>query len=240
MVEAARQADGLLAVSETLRQRMIGIGMPESIRVHYTGVDLDQFRPIDRASAKSAFGISGPLIASIGALIPLKGHELAIEAMRHLPEARLLIAGEGPQRTALERQAAEFGGRVRLLGGLAHLELPALLGAADAMVLASEREGLANVWIEALACGTPLVISDVGGAREVVDRAAAGLIVERDPLAIASALRRLIDAPPDPEEVRAAAKRFSWERNGAELADHLRAVSGKRHQRRDDPSFLAA
>jgi glycosyltransferase involved in cell wall biosynthesis len=240
MVEAARQADGLLAVSEALRQRMIGIGMPESIRVHYTGVDLDQFRPIDRASAKSAFGISGPLIASIGALIPLKGHELAIEAMRHLPEARLLIAGEGPQRTALERQAAEFGGRVRLLGGLPHHELPALLGAADAMVLASEREGLANVWIEALACGTPLVISDVGGAREVVDRAAAGLIVERDPLAIASALRRLIDAPPNPEEVRAAAKRFSWERNGAELADHLRAVSGKRHQRRDDPSFLAA
>jgi glycosyltransferase involved in cell wall biosynthesis len=240
MVDAARHADGLLAVSAALRQRMIGLGMPEAIHVHYTGVDLDLFRPGDKAAAKAALGVSGPLIASVGALIPLKGHRVAIAAMRELPEATLLIAGEGPERAALERQAAEYGNRVRLLGTLPHHELPALLGAADAMVLASEREGLANVWVEALACGTPLVISDAGGAREVVDRAEAGLIVARDPAAVAAALRRLIDRQFDPAAVRRAAERFSWARNGAELARHLRAISGERHQGSDDPSFLAA
>jgi teichuronic acid biosynthesis glycosyltransferase TuaC len=137
----------------------------------------------------------------------------------------LWIVGEGPERSALAREAARFGGRVSLLGGRPHGELPALLAAADIMLLASEREGLANAWIEALACGTPLVISDTGGAHEVVDRPEAGRIVDRNPLAIAAAVRELLASPPDPMAVRKAAERFSWARNGAELARHLRSIS---------------
>ena len=226
MIEASEQADGLLAVSEALKRRMLALGMPERIRVHYTGVDLDLFRPAaDRVQAKAELGIAGPLIVSIGALIPLKGHRLAIEAMALLPDATLLIAGDGPERAELERLAKGLGGRVRLLGGLPHAELPRLLAAADAMLLASEREGLANAWVEALACGTPIVISDAGGAREVIDRAEAGRIAQRNPEAIAAALRSLIDSPPDTAAVRRSAERFSWPKNGAELADHLREIA---------------
>jgi glycosyltransferase involved in cell wall biosynthesis len=225
MIAAAQQADGLLAVSEALKQRMIALAMPDRIRVHYTGVDLDLFRPADRVQAKAALGISGPLIVSVGALIPLKGHRLAIEAMKRLPDASLLIVGEGPERGELEQLAKGFAGRVRLLGGRPHAELPHLLAAADAMLLVSEREGLANVWVEALACGTPIVISEAGGAREIVDRVEAGRIVERNPDAIAAALRALIDSPPDAAAVRRSAERFSWRKNGAELADHLREVA---------------
>jgi glycosyltransferase involved in cell wall biosynthesis len=228
MVEAARKAGGLLAVSESLKRGMVAIGMPETIKVHYTGIDLDRFRPTDRASAKAALGVEGPLLVSVGALIPLKGHDLTIKAMELLSDATLLIVGEGPERASLARQAESLGGRVRLLGNRPHEELPALLAAADAMVLPSEREGLANAWIEALACGTPLVISDAGGAREVVDRPEAGRIVERRPDAIAEAVRGLLESPPDRAAVRRSAERFSWERNGAELARHLRAVSGQR------------
>src|SRR3546814_9855510 len=81
------------------------------------------------------------------------------------------------------------------------------------MALLSASEGLANAWIEALACGTPIVISDAGGAREVVDRAEAGRIVAREPLAIATAIRDLLSNPPSAESVRDTVRRFSWKRS---------------------------
>jgi glycosyltransferase involved in cell wall biosynthesis len=96
-----------------------------------------------------------------------------------------------------------------------------LLAAADVMVLPTVSEGLANVWVEALACGTPVVTSDVGGAREVIDRPAYGRLVARDPAAVAAAVRELLDDPPAQATVREGALRFSWEKNGAELAAYL-------------------
>jgi teichuronic acid biosynthesis glycosyltransferase TuaC len=224
MLEAARGADGLLAVSEALRQRMIALGMPaEKIAVHHTGIDADLFTPRDRAAAKAALGIEGPLIASVGALIPLKGQRLVLEALARLPEAELLLIGDGPERPALRRLAGRLGiaGRTHFLGALAHEALPPLIAAADLLVHASEREGLANVWIEALACGTPLVIAETAAAHEVVDRPEAGRIVARDPEALAAAARAIFALPPAPDKVRESALRFGWERNGRELFDHL-------------------
>jgi len=135
----------------------------------------------------------------------------------------LILLGEGGDRTRLERMARRNGlaGRVRLLGARPHEELPALLAAADVMILPSVAEGIANAWVEALACGTPIVITDVGGARDVIDRPQAGRIVDRNPDAIAAAVRAILANPPDAEAVRAAADRFCWDRNGAELFDHL-------------------
>jgi glycosyltransferase involved in cell wall biosynthesis len=219
MLEAAEAAGGLLAVSEALKRDMVGLGMPEArIRVHHTGVDLERFRPVERAPGRN--------VVAVGNLVPEKGHRLLIEAMRRVPDATLVVAGDGPERKALEALA---GGRVRFLGAVPHQAMPALLADADVMALASEREGLANAWVEALACGTPIVVPDVGGAREVVDRPEAGRIVPRDAGTIAAAIAELLDAPPDRRAVRASAERFSWERNGAELAAHLRRVSAERH-----------
>ena len=89
------------------------------------------------------------------------------------------------------------------------------------MLLASEREGLANVWVESLACGTPIVIAETGAAREVVDRPEAGLVVPRDPAALAGAVRAILADPPAQAAVREAALRFGWDRNARELFDHL-------------------
>jgi teichuronic acid biosynthesis glycosyltransferase TuaC len=224
MLAAAQAAGGLLAVSAALKRDMAALGMPEAkIRVHYTGVDLDRFRPADREAARRRLGVEGKLIVTPGNLVPLKGQRLAIEALAEVPGATLLIAGEGPERKALEALIAARGleGRARLLGSVPPEAMPELLGAADLMVLPSEREGLANVWIEALACGTPILIPDVGGAREVLDRPEAGRLVTREPKAIAAAAREMLAAPADPARVRAAAERFSWERNAAELHEHL-------------------
>ncbi len=229
--EAGLAADGMLAVSAALKADMIALGLPgERIAVHYTGVDLDRFRPAaDRSAAKAALGVTGPLLLSVGALIPRKGHDLVIEAMQDLPEATLMIAGQGLERAALDAlvKARGLGDRVRLLGSQAHDALPALAAAADVGVLVSASEGLANAWVEALACGAPIVIADVGGARELVDRPEAGRLVARQPAAIAAGVRAVLAAGYDPHAVRATAERFTWEANAAALRAHLTAVAAK-------------
>jgi glycosyltransferase involved in cell wall biosynthesis len=78
-----------------------------------------------------------------------------------------------------------------------------------------------------LACGTPVVTTDVGGAREVIDRPEAGRLVPRDPDAVAAAVNALLADPPAQAAVRAAAERFSWSRNAAELHAHLARLAGK-------------
>ncbi len=228
---AGRAADGVLAVSRAMRADMAALGIPgDRIRVHHTGVDLDRFAPAERTAGKAAYGVTGPLIVSLGALIARKGHDVAIGAMPSLPGATLLIAGEGPARGALEAQIAALGlgGRVRLLGSIPHAELPALLAAADVMALASSSEGLANAWVEALACGTPVVVTDAGGAGEVVTDPAYGRIADRTAPAFAAAIAALLADPPPPAAVRRGAERFTWAANGAALYEHLSALRAGR------------
>lgn len=227
VVAAGHLADGLLAVSQAMRADMAALGIPaEHIRVHHTGVDLDRFAPRERHAAKAAYGVTGPLIVSLGALIARKGHDVVIGAMSALPRASLLIAGEGPERAALEAQIAALGlaERVRLLGSVPHAELPALLAAADVMALASSSEGLANAWIEALACGTPIVITAAGGAGEVVTDRAYGRVAVRTAPAFAEAIAQLLADPPAPEAVRSGATRFTWQANTDALFAHLNGL----------------
>jgi teichuronic acid biosynthesis glycosyltransferase TuaC len=225
---AGEDAAGLLAVSSAMRRSMVKMGMEaEKIRVHYTGVDLDRFEIADRAAAKEALGFEGPVILCVGALIPRKGQELLVQALPRLPGVTLLFAGQGQYRRALEKQAEELGvdRRIGFLGSVPHDRLPRIYAAADVMALPSSSEGLANAWVESLACGTPIVISDVGGARELLDRPEAGHIVDRDPDAIATAIGDLLTHPPEREAVRDTALRFTWEANGDLLLHHLKGIA---------------
>jgi glycosyltransferase involved in cell wall biosynthesis len=168
------------------------------------------------------------LLLSVGNLIPRKGHEYAIEAVAQLPGTTLYIAGGGPEAGALRAQIETLGieDRVRLFGTVPHMLLPAFFAAADVSILATSDEGLANVWLESLACGTPVVTTDVDGAREVIDNPAAGRIVARDASAIATAVRELCADPPPQALVSTVAERFSWEANAEQLEQHLRAMVG--------------
>jgi glycosyltransferase involved in cell wall biosynthesis len=220
IVEAGRAADGMIAVSEGLRDDMAALGMPrERIACIVTGVDLSRFAPVDRAVAKATLGVNGPLVLSVGALIPLKGHEIVIEAVAALPGVTLWIAGEGPHRPVLARKIAKLGlaDRVRLLGAVPHDQVAHLLAAADVMALASEREGLANAWIEALASGTPIVIPDIGGARQVIRTPEAGRIAPRTSAGFAAAIQALIAAPPPQAAARETVQPFTWEANSRNL-----------------------
>ena len=227
ILEAAEAAGGLLSKSDRLADAMAGFGMRrDRILTHYTGIDHDRFHPVDRSLAKAKLDVAGPLILTAGALIPRKGPLVAVAAVERIPQATLILVGEGPERKAVEKmvQQRNLTGRVRLLGNRPHAEVAELMAAADVMLLPSNSEGLANVWVEALASGTPVVTCDVGGAREVIDRPAAGAIVPRDPDAMADAVRAILNDPPAQAEVRKAAEGLSWEKNSAILFDHLSAI----------------
>jgi glycosyltransferase involved in cell wall biosynthesis len=213
---AAAQAAGVIAVSDALRARLVELGVPgRRIEVLRNGVDLQLFAPQDRAAARRELGLDaeGPIVLSVGWLIPRKGHDLVIRAAATMPEVTLLIVGQGPQEMTLQRLVEQLGSRerVRFVGSIPQERLTAVYSAADALVLASSREGLPNVVLEALACGTPVVATAVWGTPEVLSTRAAGRLVrERTPEAIAGALRELLLDPPARAAVRAHAERFSW------------------------------
>jgi glycosyltransferase involved in cell wall biosynthesis len=214
---AADEAQAIVTVCAALKTQLVALGADaKRTTVLRNGVDLTGFVPVDRQAARGRLDLpdTSRVIASVGHLIPRKGHELVIEALAALPDTVLLIAGSGPEDAALKALVAKLGlvDRVRFLGQLAHDALPTVYSAADVLVLASSNEGWANVLLEAMACGTPVVATDVGGSREVVETPEAGLIVERrDAAHIARAVAALLDQRPDRAATRRYAERFSWD-----------------------------
>ncbi len=211
---AAAHADALITVAGALRDHLVSLGVDEArIQVLRNGVDLTRFSPVAGEQVRQRFGLRGRLLLSVGNLIELKGHHLVIEALRELHDVSLIIIGEGPQRSALERLAERLGvaERVRFAGLVPQTELRDYYSAADVMVLASSREGWANVLLEAMACGTPVVATRVWGTPEVVAAPAAGrLLDERSAPAITAGVRALFASPPTREQTRAYAEAFSW------------------------------
>ncbi|MGB3712478.1 MAG: glycosyltransferase [Erythrobacter sp.] len=238
MVEAARRASGMLAVSEALKRRMVALGMDRSrIAVHLTGLDRDRFRPLDhdrlRAQLAKALGFTipdnTPLLACVGELAERKGQDIAIAALAGIEGAQLIVSGEGEDEAHLRSLAADLdlASRVHFVGALDHDMLPLVLSASDAMVLPTANEGLANPWVEALACGTPVITSDTGGAREVIVDDIAGRLVSRDPESVAAGVNSVLNDPPLRRHVAARAARFSWDRHAAELAAHYDRLTAR-------------
>lgn len=227
IVAAAKAADGLLAVSAAQADAMAALGIARGkVRVHYTGVDLDRFRPRDREREKAALGIAGPLAIQVGTLDDNKGPHIAIGALSRLPGVTLALLGEGPAAGALAALARRLGVADRILfpGRVPHDAAARWMAAADVLVAPSANEGLANVWVEALASGTPVVATRAGGAAEVIDRPAYGRLVERTETAVAAGIAELIADPPDRAALRRGARRFSWTANAETLRQHLSEI----------------
>lgn len=229
MVDAARRATGLLAVSQALAEDMAALGMDRNkITIHYTGLDRERFRPLGHAGLRTrlndTLGLSlpetRPVLATVGALLELKGQHLVIGALPTLPGMHLMLVGKGENERQLRDLAAKLGltDRVHFLGSIDHDMLPLVLSAADAMVLPTRNEGLANAWVESLACGTPVVTCGVGGAGELVTEPAAGELVERSIPAIVAGIRAVLAREAPREDVAATVDRFDWRIHSAELA----------------------
>ncbi len=206
---AARRADAVITVCNALRDEVVAMGIDADRVVSLrNGVDLQLFRPTER-KANPMF-----TLLAVGHLVPVKAQDLIIGALTLLPDVRLVLAGDGPDRAKLENLARELkvSDRVSFLGAVPQAQLRAHYGAADALVLSSSREGWANVLLEAMACGTPVVASRVYGTPEVVASPEAGVLMrERSYQGVADAVTLLRANYPDRAATRRYAERFSWD-----------------------------
>ena len=212
---AARQAAAVVTVSQALKDKLVALGVEhERIHVLRNGVDLELFHPNDQERLRAELDLRRPTLLSVGNLLAFKGHGLVIEALSLLPQCELVIAGEGPDRAAFEALARQRGvsERVRFVGSLDQQDLRRYYCAADALVLASSREGWPNVLLEAMACGTPVIATAVGGVPEIVTSTEAGVVVEeRSAPALARAVRELSVRPRERAATRRFAEQFGWE-----------------------------
>ena len=225
----ARRAAASITVCKALKDRMVELGaQADKIHVLRNGVDLEKFRLLPRAPLREEYQLTGTTLLSVGHLIERKGHDHVIDALQYLPDVELLIAGDGEEEARLRERADRLGvsARVRFLGALAQEELARIYNAVDIMVLASSREGWANVLLESMACGTPVVASSIWGTPEVVADPAAGLLFEeRSGRAIADGIQNLLSKMPPREDTRAYAERFSWEDTVAGIKTLLGEIS---------------
>jgi len=226
---AARRADHLITVSAALKQVLVEMGAHHSkITVLRNGVDVELFRPIERDTMRRELDLSGFVLLSVGNLVPAKGHNLVIEAVAHLPDAKLLIIGQGPDQLRLRKMIANRGldDRIHILGNMEQEALRNYYGAADALVLASAREGWPNVLLESMACGTPVIATNVGAAPEIIAAPEAGILAsERSTAALLEAIRQLKDHYPDRAATRAYAEQFGWDEISAGQAQIFNHVT---------------
>jgi glycosyltransferase involved in cell wall biosynthesis len=176
------------------------------------------FRPLAQSIVRSELGIDAGarIVVYVGRFVEAKGLRELIGAFRMMaatdPAVRLALVGDGVMREELTDlvQTAGLAERTFMPGGIPPAEVARWIGAADVLTLPSWSEGYPNVVVEALACGRPVVATDVGGTSEIVNVSNGLLIPSRDPEALATALTRALDARWDHEAIAAATRR-SWD-----------------------------
>jgi D-inositol-3-phosphate glycosyltransferase len=241
--EVVRCADLVIAATDDERAQLVRHygADPERVAIVHQGVDHTLFAPGDRAGAKRSLGVAGrPVLLFVGRIQPLKGADLAVRALAELGDSRtvLVVVGgpSGPDGEAeladLHRLVDELGlsTRVRFVPPQPHEELARFYRAADVCVVPSRSESFGLVALEAAACGTPVVASDVGGLRVVVDDGVTGLLVpSREPRVFADAVERVLHT--DPAAMGAAAVRhasgFRWSIAAARLRRHYHDLGAR-------------
>ena len=221
---AAMEAKACITVCAALKDVLIDMGVPDHhVHVLRNGVDPIRFAPPDdRDALRREFGWARPTVVCVGHLIPRKGPDLVLRAVAALDDVALCFVGDGPEEGNLRRLASELGisDRVSFAGRQPPESVRRWFGAADLSVLASDREGWANVLLESMACGTPVVATRIWGTPEVVAAPEAGVLVDRTPASLADGMRRLLASPPSRLATRAYAETFDW----GDTARRLKAV----------------
>ncbi len=242
---ALHNADRVVGICQDLCTKAIALGArPDRCVVVKNGLELQQFpmRPRDTCRTELAIPLTADLMVYVGSLKHVKGPDLLMTAFASIatqrPEARLVLIGEGPLRASLQTQAQALGvgERVLFLGRRPHTEVAAWMNAADLLVLPSRSEGLPNVVTEALACGTPVVATRVGGVPEAFAAGVAGVLVEAEnSAALGQAIVFALQQPFARDTVRSSLKPRSWSTAAAEL---LQVIEGAVHERRSGAGAL--
>ena len=233
-----RSADRVIGVSQSLADLAQRLGAPaDRVRVIPNGIDGTLFRRGPKREARQALGLpeDRPLLLSVGGLTDRKGHHRIIQLVPALratyPNVLLAVVGgptvEGDTGPRLRALTGELGlsEHVRLAGACPHDQIPTWLQAADLFCLATRNEGRPNAVIEALACGLPVVTTDVGGNAEIVRPGQDGLLVPfGDPDALLQALRDGLETSWDHEAMSRRARARTWDQTAVQVAAEFEAV----------------
>jgi glycosyltransferase involved in cell wall biosynthesis len=225
-----QHAAGGVGVCEALKEAMLKLGSAsESTRAIGNGVDLKRFSPVDRGVARRRLGIpeDAEVIVSVGNLVPVKGHQFLIPAIAELasrhPRIRLYVVGEGYSRSKLEELARQrnIQNSIVFLGRKPNEELKDWYSAADVSCLTSSREGWANVLLESLACGTPVVATRVWGAPEVINSPELGILVDQSISSITEGIDAALQKHWDREALVSYAASRTWDVVAEEIENFL-------------------
>lgn len=218
ILRACEAAAHVITVSHSLKKKLTALGADHrNISILRNGVDSDIFRPVDtdRDEFFEQLGLDPQksTIVSAGWLIPRKRVDIVIAAISNLPNSQAIIVGDGPLRRNLETQvkSLKLQNRVKFVGQKNPAEMPQFFSFADVLCLPSEREGWANVMLEAMACGAAVVARRVDGAIELVTADAPGGLVDGDdPESYGHVIEKILAKLPDRNDVRSYALKYSW------------------------------
>ena len=176
-----KHADYVIAPSDYVRALVVNWGAaPERVRVIPSAPGPRRASTMTRADARRHLGwpATQPTLMCAARLTPWKGIDFVLEALSAVPDARLVVCGDGPARESLEQHARRLGANAEFVGTVPRSNLPACLAAADYLVMYSGYEGLSHTIVEALDVGTPVIASRRGGNPEIVRDRENGLLVD--------------------------------------------------------------
>ncbi|MHC4912697.1 MAG: glycosyltransferase family 4 protein [Planctomycetota bacterium] len=218
-----KRIDKLIAVNDSAKEYYTRKNprLKDDIIVIPVGIDLGLFKPMDRRKMRSLYDFAQDdiIILYIGRFSQEKGLDLLLRGFSllktHIPNARLILLGKGPSKSALKKIIKEENiSDVTFMEPVSHDKIPEVINSANLLALCSSYEGMPTVVLEALACGVPVVSTDVGDVSKVVKNGKTGeLILNRDPKSVQNALLKVIerDCETYKDDCIAEAKRFSWE-----------------------------
>jgi teichuronic acid biosynthesis glycosyltransferase TuaC len=228
-VSVIRGADRLIAVSRTVAQNLYRLGAEEEkVRIIPTGFDSRLFQPTGKEEARISLGlpVEKQILLTVANLVPQKGHTYLLDSLKKITGSRsnfvLVIVGGGELERDLRQKTADLGlgDAVIFAGPRPHEEIATWINACDLFVLPSVSEGSPTVLTEVMACGKPIVATNVGGIPDILKDGDTGYLVPpREVDDLADAVLRALDRSWSEEEIRKHALPFSWDTLASEIVE---------------------
>jgi glycosyltransferase involved in cell wall biosynthesis len=228
------KADKVISVCKALKDEMVSLGISKNkIQVVSNGVDSGKFYIIKKRNARKQLDLpmDYKVILSVGSLIPRKGFDLLIKAFRKVLDQQhnkvlLIIIGEGPLRSELETlvETNHLTHNVIFAGKQQHNQLNIWYNSADLFVLCSDREGWPNVLMESIACGVPIVATNVWGIPEIITSTEIGLLAKREIYDIVAKICYALNKKWNRDFIRGHGSQQSWEQKAESLLHLFKAT----------------
>jgi glycosyltransferase involved in cell wall biosynthesis len=237
-----KNSDAVTAVSNALKKRVIDIGIPEEkVTFNPNGVDTAKFYPSDKYETQKRLNLPQKkyIILFVGNLVSVKGISYLLEALHIIKNdfdknILLIIIGDGILKNNLENQVKrlELIENVEFKGVRPHNEIPFWMNASDLLCLPSLNEGMPNVVLEALACGKPVVATNVGGIPEIIQNEKNGILVKPcDPEQLADAISKVLTTNWNHFDIARSVEKYSWESSAKRIYDILSKISLQNNQK---------